>query len=497
MPFPLEGGQSDWVEFFYATDAFNPQWQWISSLHPPNVGLAELKVSFIIPEGATFQAIRVQGSNVRSLDPCSPNEKSDRDDLVFMAMPAAIHTGDDMPTANDDMPIVASIMTSNLAESRLSASYDSVFGAPSCSSYSSSCDTGSSLIARRGSGLNWEPELNHPNTIDGCQDGSSEIDSYYVHRIVVRSGGYNSPQNAPLRSGDRATIIATVLPYQYQRDFVEFFYATDASNPQWQSIDGVGSARHPYSPGYSEVWWEYTIPEGATYQAVRIQIGIFQSWGNACLDNTYNERDDLVFMVMPAPAITSKPSMSPSLSSLPTTSLMPTRSSFATFDSSFGAPSCLSSNLSSCDTGPSLIVNRGTRGEPNYPNTIDGCPDGRTSRDSHYVNRIFLKAGPIDGTDSSAVLQSGEIATIIATVDINNWNEDYIEFFHASDASNPQWELIESLWARTATSTPSGVSEVAVSYTIPAGATYQAVRVMTGYQSMSTQFYFLLASIFF
>lgn len=113
------------------------------------------------------------------------------------------------------------------------------------------------------------------------------------------------------------------------------------------------------------------------------------------------------------------------------------------------------------------------------------------------MNRIFLKAGPIDGTDSSAVLQSGEIATIIATVDINNWNDDYIEFFHASDASNPQWELIESLWARTATSTPSGVSEVAVSYTIPAGAIYQAVRVMTGYQNMSTQFYFLLASIFF
>lgn len=87
------------------------------------------------------------------------------------------------------------------------------FGAPGCLSYSSSCDTGVSLVAGRYThGPDFLPEQNNPNTIDGCQDGDYDRNTYYIEWITLRSGGVTQNDSSePLRSGDRATIVVTSL----------------------------------------------------------------------------------------------------------------------------------------------------------------------------------------------------------------------------------------------------------------------------------------------
>eukprot|EP00956_Cyclotella_meneghiniana_P016363 scaffold25814_cov57-Cyclotella_meneghiniana.AAC.3 len=182
----------------------------------------------------------------------------------------------------------------------LEATFDKKIGAPRCAEVASSCDTGSSMIAGRG-----EEEQNNPNTIDNCADGSASFDAFDVNRIIVRSGGIDQTKSSsPLEIGRLATIITTVQAYKSSTDWVDFFFASDASNPQWQLIKSV----RPSKKGVQDLRISYTIPAGSTTQAVRVQIGY---WASAIIHTrtscdegvkygSYFDRDDLVFDVTSA-----------------------------------------------------------------------------------------------------------------------------------------------------------------------------------------------------
>ena len=114
------------------------------------------------------------------------------------------------------------------------------------------------MAGRYTHGPDFLPEQNNPNTIDGCLDGDYDRNTYYIEWITLRSGGVNENDSSePLRSGERATIVVTsllgkhifkiadailmsshellLMPFPLERgrsDWVEFFYATDAFNPQ-------------------------------------------------------------------------------------------------------------------------------------------------------------------------------------------------------------------------------------------------------------------------
>ena len=132
------------------------------------------------------------------------------------------------------------------------------FGAPFCTGSNTKCDSGTLL-----EGNSLEKECGSGDdatscTIDGCVDGSvdgSELlrattppSSYSpqrfltesVKQIIVESVGSND-----LRGGTPVKIKATVISGEngFLRDRVDFYYAEDASNPDWIFITTVTPVR--------------------------------------------------------------------------------------------------------------------------------------------------------------------------------------------------------------------------------------------------------------
>eukprot|EP00956_Cyclotella_meneghiniana_P038288 scaffold151653_cov76-Cyclotella_meneghiniana.AAC.2 len=245
---------------------------------------------------------------------------------------------------------------------QLDASFDSEFGAPRCSGAVAvtSCDTGSSLLVGRGTS-SITRETNQPNTIDGCPDGVSSYDSMFVNRIIIRSENANDPfSSAPLELGKTATIIASIKAYATY-DSVDFFFASDATNPQWQRI---GTLR-PTSGGFQDLVMSYTVPVDSITQAVRVQYRYSTSSTSACATGYYTDWDDLVFDTI-------VPTISPSLSSQPSESAQPSsQPSIST------QPSSIPSSLPSFQPSSQPSLQPSTQ-----PSSIPSSPPSQSARPS-------------------------------------------------------------------------------------------------------------------
>jgi extracellular elastinolytic metalloproteinase len=150
----------------------------------------------------------------------------------------------------------------------------------------------------------------------------------------------------------------------------------------------------------------------------------------------------------------------------------------AVFDATLQAPRC-SSVGSSCDTGPSLVLGRGTRGpEPNQPNTInDSCADGSSGTFHTDESNDALKVSTTDGTDFA----TGKTVRIDATVWA--WTtpaQDHLDLYYAANASSPTWTFIATL-----TPTVAGAQVLSATYTLPSGG-LQAVRAQFRYQGAAS-----------
>ena len=133
-------------------------------------------------------------------------------------------------------------------------------------------------------------------SLDGCVDGNDG--DYYedesIERIVVKSSGCQE-----LRAGELATIVATVYVHD-EDNTADFFYAANASNPVWVYI---GSENATVSDELTDIEMTYNIPSGSDIQAVRVQF-TYDSGPSTdpCTihdDHRYNDRDDVVFKVLP------------------------------------------------------------------------------------------------------------------------------------------------------------------------------------------------------
>ena len=184
---------------------------------------------------------------------------------------------------------------------------------------------------------------------------------------------------------------------------------------------------------------------------------------------------------------TNDPSATPSTS--PSRSPAPTMSGggiqLATYDSLLTAPKC-DTYGSSC-TSESLVNGRGTMtagNEPNLRNALTDCPDGNSGsyHNDESIDKIVVRSGDIGDTSSERNMVEGDLATITASVYAwSTGSSDHADFYYASDASNPDWQLI-----RTVDPPKGGVNELSVSYTLPKGKN-QAVRVNFRYNgSQST-----------
>lgn len=196
------------------------------------------------------------------------------------------------------------------------AFYDAALGAPKCSKVDSFCDSGSLLNSRDSIGGASEP--NSPNTLDACTDGTTgnyhadeSIDNIRIS--AVGGGG--------IQVGATVQIIAKVWAYSAASDFVDFLYATDASNPQWQLINTV----NPTSSGSNTVSTQYTIGAGSL-QAVRVVIR-YNGVASPCPGGAYDDVDDLAFVVNDTPT---GPISTPPPTSQPTPLPSPKPTSFPT-----------------------------------------------------------------------------------------------------------------------------------------------------------------------
>ncbi len=112
----------------------------------------------------------------------------------------------------------------------------------------------------------------------------------------------------------------------------------------------------------------------------------------------------------------------------------------AVYNSTLKAPEC-STVGTSCDSGPSLLLGRGTMSggiETNHPNTINNsCADGNsgTFHSDESNDRIVV-------TSSSGALTHATTATVAATVWAwSGYTSDALDLYYAANANSPSWVL--------------------------------------------------------
>ncbi len=151
----------------------------------------------------------------------------------------------------------------------------------------------------------------------------------------------------------------------------------------------------------------------------------------------------------------------------------------AVYNSTLKAPEC-STVGTSCDSGPSLLLGRGTMSggiETNHPNTINNsCADGNsgTFHSDESNDRIVV-------TSSSGALTHATTATVAATVWAwSGYTSDALDLYYAANANSPSWVLIGTIKP-----TKAGAQTLSATFTLPTGS-LQAVRAQFRYEGRAS-----------
>lgn len=169
------------------------------------------------------------------------------------------------------------------------AAFDLSLRVPRCTSGVGICDSGPWLDGR----ANLGPELNQPNTLDGCEDGPLGVyheDESNDHLLLRTLDGGNFTEGARVR------VDATVhTPVEGPNNHLDLWYAADANFPSWVKFHTFDLE----SGGTQTFSTEYFLPTGAL-QAVRANLRYGGS-PSSCSEGSFDDTDDLVFAVDPAP----------------------------------------------------------------------------------------------------------------------------------------------------------------------------------------------------
>lgn len=205
------------------------------------------------------------------------------------------------------------------------AEYDATLKAPLCDTATSHCSSGSSILKGRGTVAGGN-EPNQPNTIDSCADGSS---GSYKNDESVESLDLRTVEGGYFEAGAEVEVTAEVYAWgNGGKDYADFWFAKDASNPEWQYI----TTKQPTTGGFSKIKATFELQKSSTRQAVRVCFRYSQSNngspGSACPGGPWTDCDDLAFSTVeseglfaPTPSPTHAPTSSPTKS--PSTPLGP------------------------------------------------------------------------------------------------------------------------------------------------------------------------------
>ncbi len=151
----------------------------------------------------------------------------------------------------------------------------------------------------------------------------------------------------------------------------------------------------------------------------------------------------------------------------------------AVYNAALKAPGCATTG-SSCDSGPTLLLGRGTMSggvEPNQPNTINNsCADGTSGTFHSDESNDRIAIASTDG----GPLTAGKTAKITATVWAYDSTSDALDLYSAANANNPTWVFLNTIKPAAA-----GAQTLATTFTLPSGG-LQAVRAHFRYQGTAS-----------
>ncbi len=167
-----------------------------------------------------------------------------------------------------------------------SAEYDATLRVPVCAEISSVCDS-TALLKGRGPYLG--PELHHPNTLDGCADGTTGTSLPEQIRWIKVS----TVDGEPLATHRSVRVdVAVEAGSQPSYDFLDLYFTGDAAAPAWTYVTTL----QPSSSGWQVLSAEYVLPAGSL-QAVRANFRYGGSSPSPCTSGFYTDHDDLAFAV--------------------------------------------------------------------------------------------------------------------------------------------------------------------------------------------------------
>ena len=171
------------------------------------------------------------------------------------------------------------------------AEYNEDLGAPKCTGLISHCKSGDLLLGR--GNVEDGVEANRPNTLDDCVDGSEGAyeEDESIEKIEVKTVSGNM-----FEAGEDVEISVEVYAYKTgSKDYLDFWYAADASDPEWEYI----TTKKPESGGFTTISATYTLPDSSTAQAVRAVFRYSQSGeapSSACPGGAWTDVDDISFV---------------------------------------------------------------------------------------------------------------------------------------------------------------------------------------------------------
>ena len=190
-------------------------------------------------------------------------------------------------TLNSDRVLVANF----IAVGNNNAVYDSVLKVPKCGQIGKSCNSGSLLNGRDTISGGQEP--NQPNTLNNsCPDNTSGFyhSDESIDKIVI-----STVDGSNFAPGKTVKVEATVWAFSTASDFLDLFYAPDATNPNWVFI----ATLRPSVLGLQTLSTTFTLAQGRNVQAIRANF-LFGGLPTACsgggFDN-FDDHDDLAFTI--------------------------------------------------------------------------------------------------------------------------------------------------------------------------------------------------------
>ena len=174
------------------------------------------------------------------------------------------------------------------AASNGNSTYDVALKAPKCGQAGSACDSGNLLNGRDSISGGQEP--NQPNTIyNSCADNTAG--TYHADESIDRIK-VSTLDGTNLAPGKTVKIEVTVWAFSATDDFLDLFYAPDATNPNWTYITTIV----PSVSGAQVLSTTYTLPTGSDLQALRANF-LYQGAATSCSGGSgnYDDHDDLIF----------------------------------------------------------------------------------------------------------------------------------------------------------------------------------------------------------